>query len=229
MVGLDLKGLFQPKRCYDAVILTQAILCSVPIAPASQADGAAQKAHCALCLWPGPSRGAEQRAPPCQRSRSPPARGSGVAGHMGCCLETPWHQDLSLGCTGKMSMGMPWRDCETCGCKAHTTDGATGETPLLSTGSLWLLACLSRDGHWCPLLLLGTCVTRFGGVGNEAGHFGQGRERMTQGGGLFPCCWLFRRPLATPILLPLLPRSTPTSQGLQSPWGAASPRGVIPC
>lgn len=150
--------------------------------------------------------------------RQPPARGSGVAGHMGCCLEIPWHQDLSLGCTGKLSLGMPRQDCETCGCNAHTTDGATGE---LST---WLLACRCRDGHWCPLLLLGTCVTRFGCVGNEAGHFGQGGERMTKGrGGLFPWCWLFRSPLATRVLLPLLPRSTPTPQGLQSPWGAASP------
>ncbi|XP_009903022.2 LOW QUALITY PROTEIN: SH3 domain and tetratricopeptide repeat-containing protein 2 [Dryobates pubescens] len=80
---------------------------TVPIAPAWLAEGAGQKALCAL--WPGLSRGAAgQQAvcSPCQCSSSPTARGGGAAGHMGCCLGTPWHQDLSLGCTGE--------ECDSC-------------------------------------------------------------------------------------------------------------------
>lgn len=140
----------------------------------------------------------------------------------------PWGAQVSClwGCHGP---ALSERGCETCGCRAHPAAGAAGETPALSSGSLWLLSCPSQDGHWCPLLLQGTCcVTRFGCVGNEAGHFGQRGERMTQGVGLFPCCWLFRSPLATPVLLPLLPRRTPSITRLAEPMGCCSPRGAIP-
>lgn len=48
-------------------------------------------------------------------------------------------------------------------------------------------------------------------------------ERMTQGVGLFPCCWLFRSPLPMPVLLALLPRGTPSIARLAEPMGCCQP------
>lgn len=60
----------------------------------------------------------------------------------------PWGAQVSClwGCHGS---ALSKRGCETRGCRAHPADGAAGETPALSTGCLWLLACLSQ--HW-PLV-----------------------------------------------------------------------------
>ncbi|XP_065546387.1 SH3 domain and tetratricopeptide repeat-containing protein 2 isoform X3 [Lathamus discolor] len=118
MAGLGLKGLFQPKRCYDAVILTQAILCSVPIAPASRADGAAQKAHCALCLWPGLSHGAEQCTPPCQRSASPQLGARVLLDTWAAALRSPGTRTCPWDAQGKsVTPAVPARPCS---CPAGT-------------------------------------------------------------------------------------------------------------
>lgn len=140
----------------------------------------------------------------------------------------PWGAQVSCpwGCHGP---ALSQRRCETCGCKAHPADRAAGDTLVLSTGSLWLLACLSRDGRWCPLLLPGTCcVTRFGCVGNKARHFGQGGERMTRGLVYSHAVGFSGAPLPPWSCCHCCPGAPQAWQGLQSPWGAASPQGVIP-
>lgn len=80
------------------------VRCARP--PPHRQIGPVQKAHCAL--WLGPSRGGaggEQLAPSTSTAAARRLGAGGDAGHMGCCLGAPWHQDLSLGCTGKLSMG----------------------------------------------------------------------------------------------------------------------------
>lgn len=80
------------------------VRCARP--PPHRQIGPVQKAHCAL--WPGPSCGGasgEQLAPSTSTAAARQLGAGGDAGHMGCCLGAPWHQDLSLGCTGKLSMG----------------------------------------------------------------------------------------------------------------------------
>lgn len=80
------------------------VRCARP--PRCRQIGPAQKAHCAL--WPGPScggAGGEQLAPSTSTAAGCRLGAGGDAGHMGCCLGAPWHQDLSLGCTGKLSLG----------------------------------------------------------------------------------------------------------------------------
>nr|XP_047936344.1 SH3 domain and tetratricopeptide repeat-containing protein 2 isoform X2 [Anser cygnoides] len=81
------------------------VRCARP--PPRRQIGPAQKAHCAL--WPGPScggAGGEQLAPSTSTAAGCRLGAGGDAGHMGCCLGAPWHQDLSLGCTGE--------ECESC-------------------------------------------------------------------------------------------------------------------
>lgn len=80
------------------------VRCARP--PPHRQIGPVQKAHCAL--WPGPSCGGasgEQLAPSTSTAAARRLGAGGDAGHMGCCLGAPWHQDLSLGCTGKLSHG----------------------------------------------------------------------------------------------------------------------------
>lgn len=124
-------------------------LCPCPPPPPCQCPLKGDIVHCPLC-WAG-----REQPCPCPALCQPPAA---ATARMGCCLGTPWHQDLALGCTGKVPVGFC---CVTeSSCRGMGTPGDT-LTPLDISGMLLMLS---------PL-----------GLGSEAAHFGQGRGRMAQG------------------------------------------------
>lgn len=155
-------------------------------------------------MWLGPSRGAGRAASGTLTPASTAAAaGAGLVGFLDTWAAA-WGPPGTRTCPWGAQVSCPWechgpglskQGCETSGCGAHPAAGAAGETPAPSSGSLWLLACPSRDGRWCPLLLLGTCcVTRFGCTGNEAGCFGQGGGEDDSGGWFIPMLLAFQEP-----------------------------------
>lgn len=138
----------------------------------------------------------------------------------------PWGAQVSCpwGCHGP---ALSQRGCETCGCRAHPADGAAGETPALSAAPFGCLPAFPEVATAVPSSCWALAMAlHLGAWGTR--HFGQGGERMAQGVGLFPCCWLSGAPLPPVSCRHCCPGAPQPSQGLQSPWGAASPRGTIP-
>lgn len=134
--------------------------CPAPALPAHRA-----RSESPLCIVAGLScsgAGSERLASSGSTAAACRLGAGGDAGHMGCCLGAPWHQDLALGCTGKLSVGpalLEWG----CGTNGHHAVGAAAEVSLLSAGFL----CL--EGLQGP------------GVLQEGGNAGRARECQERG------------------------------------------------
>lgn len=166
-------------------------------------------------MWPCPAAvpGGQRAALPLPALCQPTAGvTAGVTARMGCCLGTPWHQDLALGCTGKVPVGLCCRG-GAAGAVAVALvprDGTLGDTPALSTGPSGSLPAFPGMAPGAPPLGLG-CVR------SEAAHSAREGTGITRGVGLFPGCWLFPLP-------PSLPRSPPSrARGV-----LASPKAPFP-
>lgn len=182
----------------------------MPAAPAVPVP--AQRGHCAL--WPCPAAvpGGQRAALPLPALCQPTAGvTAGVTARMGCCLGTPWHQDLALGCTGKVPVGLCCRG-GAAGAVAVALvprDGTLGDTPALSTGPSGSLPAFPGMAPGAPPLGLGC-------VGSEAAR--SARWGQDHSGG-----WFIPRLLAFPFAT--FPAQEPPKQ---SPWGAGIPQGTIP-
>lgn len=131
-------------------------------------------------MWPCPAAvpGGQRAALPLPALCQPTAGvTAGVTARMGCCLGTPWHQDLALGCTGKVPVGLCCRG-GAAGAVAVALvprDGTLGDTLALSTGPSGSLPAFPGMAPGAPPLGLGC-------VGSEAAR--SAREGTGSLGGL---------------------------------------------